>query len=84
MCNSPGGFRMFPFPRRLRAAVLLCLAALTGCAACREHPVFCAAATAIVAGSAVALADAHSGRQRRPPCMVTVPTTAVLVRPCAP
>jgi hypothetical protein len=40
--------------------------ALSGCATCREHPVFCAAATAVVVGSAVALAEAHHGGHSSP------------------
>ena len=73
---------MFPGTRRFRAAVLVLFAALTGCATCREHPVGCGAAVAIVAGSIAAAVSNHGG-SNSPGCgPLAPPYTAVLRQPC--
>lgn len=43
----------------LRAALLAAVLALVGCATCREHPVACGIASAIVVGSIAAAAEHH-------------------------
>lgn len=38
--------------------------AISGCATCQQHPVYCAVGTAIVAGSIVAIAEQHHDHSR--------------------
>lgn len=46
---------------RIIAALALASSALTGCATCRNHPVACTLAGAIIVGSVAATVAANSG-----------------------
>ena len=68
--------------RRLRAAVLVLFVILTGCATCREYPVACGVAVAIVAGSIAAAVENRAGNRSPFAQCPEPPHGAVLRHPC--
>ena len=57
---------------RFIAALALASSALTGCATCRNHPVVCTVAGAVIVGSVAATVAAHSDHEHTPPHMRNV------------
>ena len=71
-----------PVKTFLSLPIILAAALTAGCATCREHPVGCGAAVAIVAGSIAAAVSNHGGSNSPGCAPLAPPYTAVLGQPC--
>jgi hypothetical protein len=48
---------------KIAIGVLVVMSTISGCATCREHPVWCAVGSAVVVGSIAAVAEHHHDQQ---------------------
>lgn len=51
----------------MKTTIILAALILSGCATCERHPTICVVGTVVIAGTAVAMAEAHHGTTLPPP-----------------